>query len=72
MCRIDCGNIKLRVVSAPGSPVKTKAVPGGKTAREVVEHKEIQKLTGGVPAKQSPNVSNRVDPIGPKRQNLLK
>jgi hypothetical protein len=47
-------------------------VSGGKTAREVAEHRQIQKLTGGVPARKSPNVANKVDPIGPKRQELLK
>ncbi len=46
-------------------------VDGGKTAREIVEHRRIQKLTGGVPARRSQDVSNKVDPIGPKRQHLL-
>jgi len=46
-------------------------VLGGKTAREIVEHKKIQKLTGGVPAGQSSKVANKRDPIGPKRKHLL-
>lgn len=50
---------------------KTKEVPGGKTAREIEEHKAIQELTGGAPASKSPNVSNQRDPIGPNRRDLL-
>jgi hypothetical protein len=46
-------------------------VQGGKTAREISEHQRIQEITGGVPASQSRNVSNKVDPIGPKRKYLL-
>ena len=49
-----------------------KEVPGGKTSREITEHKQIQERTGGVPARESPDVANKVDPIGPKRQHLLK
>jgi len=44
---------------------------GGKTVREIAEHSRIQQLTGNVPARFSPRVSNKVDPIGPKRQHLL-
>lgn len=44
----------------------------GKTAREIAEHKRIQEITGGVPARNSDRVSNKVDPIGPQRQDLLK
>ena len=51
---------------------KTREVTGGKTAREIAEHRRIQELTGGVPAKDSPNVANERDPIGPGRQHLLK
>jgi hypothetical protein len=54
-----------------GTPV-VRSVPGGKAAREIAEHNRIQEITGGVPARQSPNVSNKVDPIGPNRQHLLK
>ena len=54
----------------PGTET-TRALEGGKTAREIAEHQRIQELTGGVPARQSPNVSNKVDPIGPKRHHLL-
>ncbi len=49
-----------------------KEVPGGKTSREIAEHEQIQERTGGVLARESPNVANKVDPIGPKRQHLLK
>jgi len=49
----------------------TTEVLGGKTAREIAEHNRIQQITGGVPARQSSAVSNKVDPIGPDRQNLL-
>lgn len=43
-----------------------------KTQREIVEHKEIQKVTGGRPARMAQDVvSNQRDPIGPKRQHLL-
>jgi RHS repeat-associated protein len=46
-------------------------VTGGKTAREIAEHQKIQKITGGVPARESPKVTNQRDPIGPSRQQLL-
>ena len=49
----------------------TRPVDGGKTAREIAEHQRIQKLTGGAPAKQSSDVANKVDPIGPNRRHLL-
>ena len=55
----------------PGTETAT-GVSGGKAAREIAEHKRIQELTGGVPASKSDKVSNKVDPIGPKRQDLLK
>ncbi len=54
----------------PGTE-KTTAVPGGKVAREIAEHKRIQQITGGVPARLSPNVSNKRDPIGRSRTHLL-
>jgi RHS repeat-associated protein len=50
----------------------TTEVLGGKTAREIAEHRRIRQITGDVPARQSPAVSNKVDPIGPARQHLLK
>jgi RHS repeat-associated protein len=55
----------------PGTETRTE-VKGGKTAREVAEHQKIQQKTGGVPARQSDRVSNKRDPIGPKRTDLLK
>jgi RHS repeat-associated protein len=55
---------------APGTELTTP-VPGGKTAREIAEHKRIQEITGGMPARQSDSVSNKVDPIGPNRRHLL-
>jgi len=54
----------------PGTEVTTP-VPGGRVEREIAEHQRIQQLTGGVPARQSPVVSNRRDPIGPNRRHLL-
>lgn len=54
----------------PGTETTT-TVAGDKTAREVAEHRRIQEVTGGVPASKSEKVSNKVDPIGPKRQHLL-
>ena len=54
-----------------GESVKTTEVLGGKTAREIAEHKRIQEVTGGVPARLSDKVSNKVDPIGPARIELL-
>ena len=54
----------------PGTATITE-VPGGKTAREISEHQRIRKLTGGVPARQSGAVSNKVDPIGPSRRYLF-
>jgi RHS repeat-associated protein len=55
----------------PNQSVTTTEVLGGKTAREIAEHKRIQEITGGVPARRSSRVSNKVDPIGPKRRHLL-
>ena len=55
----------------PEADVRTTAVEGGKTSREIAEHRRIQEITGGVPARMSDAVSNRVDPIGPKRKELL-
>jgi hypothetical protein len=52
---------------SPGTE-STTPIPGGKTAREIAEHNRIQQLTGGQKAKNSPAVSNKVDPIGPKRR----
>lgn len=54
-----------------GTVPRTTEVVGGKTAREIAEHQRIQELTGGVPARLSPNVSNQRDPIGPLRRHLL-
>nr|WP_282581100.1 LysM peptidoglycan-binding domain-containing protein [Ralstonia insidiosa] len=51
--------------------VQRTEVLGGKTAREIAEHQRIQELTDGVPARLSPNVANKVDPIGPNRRYLL-
>ena len=53
------------------SEATTTEVLGGKTAREIAEHRRIQEITSGVPARQSASVTNNVDPIGPKRRNLL-
>lgn len=55
----------------PGTEKRTE-VPGGKTQREIAEHKKIQEKTGGKPASKLDAVSNKKDPIGPKRQDLLK
>jgi len=54
-----------------GIQPKTSSVPGGRTAREIAEHRRIQEITGGVPARKSPNVANQRDPIGPNRRHLL-
>ena len=54
----------------PGTEITT-GVAGGRTAREIAEHKRIQELTGGAPASKSDKVSNKVNPIGPKRKHLL-
>lgn len=56
----------------PNTNVDVNSMPGStKTDREIAEHRRIQEITGGVPARQSDKVSNKVDPIGPKRQHLL-
>jgi RHS repeat-associated protein len=54
----------------PGTETTTD-VAGDKTTREVAEHKRIQEITGGVQASKSDAVSNKIDPIGPKRKHLL-
>jgi RHS repeat-associated protein len=46
----------------------TTEVLGGRTAREVAEHRGIQEITGGQKAANSPAVSNQRDPIGPDRR----
>jgi len=51
--------------------VKTTEVLGGKTIREIAEHKRIQEITGGIPARFSNKVSNKADPIGLNRRHLL-
>jgi hypothetical protein len=55
----------------PNQSVDATEVLGGKTARELAEHNRIQDITGGVPARFSDKVSNKVDPIGPNRSYLL-
>jgi RHS repeat-associated protein len=55
-----------------GSSVKVTEVLGGKTVREVFEHRRIQEITGGVPARFSDLVTNLRDPIGMARSYLLK
>ncbi|RTZ23598.1 hypothetical protein EKN09_08055, partial [Vibrio penaeicida] len=56
---------------APNQSAKTTEVLGGKTAREIAEHKRIQEITRNEPARFSDKVSNKVDPIGPNRRHLL-
>lgn len=52
--------------------VTFKSMPGStKTQREIMEHNLIQQITGGVPARISPAVANKRDPIGPRRSHLL-
>ena len=55
----------------PNQAVETTEVLGGKTVREVAEHKQLMEVTGGVDAKDSDLVSNMRNPIGKKRENLL-
>lgn len=50
---------------APGTPVMTTEVLGGKTVREIAEQLRINAL-GGIK-----NLANEVNPIGPNRQHLL-
>ena len=71
------GNIPRRLRShekagrlQPGTETTTEVL-GGKTTREISEHERIQELTGGVPARESSRVSNKLDPIGPRRRHLL-
>lgn len=60
-----------KLAAADLHTVESAEVAGGKTAREIAEHKKIQSITGGQPARYSDKVANKVDPIGPKRQHLL-
>jgi RHS repeat-associated protein len=64
---IDSGKLTPDALSS----VKITEVLGGKTVREVAEHRRIQEITGGVPARFSDKVSNKRDPVGPKRSYLL-
>jgi RHS repeat-associated protein len=54
----------------PGTETRSP-IDGDKTTREIAEHRRIQEITGGVPARKSDAVSNKKDPIGSKRQHLL-
>ena len=54
-----------------GAQVTALPIIGNKTTLEIAEHTRIQQVTGGVPARFSDAVSNKVDPIGPARQDLL-
>ncbi len=49
----------------------TEMPDANKLAREIAEHKRIQELTGGIPARRSDLVSNKRDPIGPNRSKFL-
>ena len=72
------GNVEKRLrqhknagrISDPKDATVTP-VSGGKTNREIAEHNRIQEITGGNPAKTSDGVTNRRDPIGPNRRDLL-
>jgi RHS repeat-associated protein len=55
---------------APGANISATEVTGGKTAREIAEHKRIQQL-GGVSSQAGSQTSNIRRPIGPKREHLL-
>ena len=54
----------------PGTETRTEE-EGGKTAREIKEQRRIYDKTGGQPAGSSDAVSNKRNPIGPKRQHLM-
>jgi hypothetical protein len=49
----------------------TNPIDGNKLTREIAEHKRIQELSGGVPARLSEKVSNQRDPIGSARKHFL-
>lgn len=53
------------------SSVKVTEVLGDKTVREIAEFRRIREITGGVPAKRSSLVTNKLDPIGAARQRRL-
>jgi hypothetical protein len=55
---------------AEGTKVRTSAVNGGKTAREVAEQKRINQL-GGTREKPGSRTSNIRNPIGPKRSGCM-
>ena len=52
--------------------VRITEVRGGKLAREIAEQRRLDELTGGVPARLSNKVANKLDPIGPLRRHLMK
>ena len=56
----------------PNSPVETREVTGGRTAREVAERQQIRRDTGGVPARNSDKVANQVDPVSDGRWDRIK
>ena len=54
-----------------GENATVTEVLGGKTTREIAEHRRIQEITDGKRASRSDSVANLRDPIGPARQYLL-
>ncbi|WP_323864377.1 RHS repeat-associated core domain-containing protein [Xenorhabdus cabanillasii] len=55
-----------------GTPVTTTPVPGGKLQRELAEQRRINELGGIKLPDGTQNLENKVNPIGPKREHLLK
>lgn len=54
----------------PGTEKRTEVL-GNKTKREIAEHETNQEKTGGVHPSKSDKVSNKVNPIGEDRKDLL-
>jgi len=59
-----------KITQEAADAAQRSEVLGGKTAREIAEQRRINDLTNGVGA-SSPDIANKVNPIGPKRQHLL-
>jgi hypothetical protein len=61
---------RARAGSDPKDEPKVTRVDGGRQAREVAEQKRIDQL-GGKRSNSGSQTSNKVNPIGPKRQSFF-
>lgn len=66
-----CAALALLLASRAQPTPQKAASRRRKLAREIAEYKRIRQIRAGVPARQSQAITNKVDPIGVRRQRLL-